>query len=96
MRQPPVQKVEIKLTVLMRAESPEAARDELEGTEIEEIAEMITAGDAIGGLSITSASTVPKKDVESELVDIGNDGSFFDDGLDDEDEPEDDEGEDER
>lgn len=73
----PVQKVEIKLTVLMRAESASAARAELTDMELDDIVNLVTNEDAIAGLSILSATTVLPKDIESELGDIGNDGTFF-------------------
>lgn len=88
----PVQKIEVKMTILMRAESPEAAKTEVEGLEAVEVAEMITSDDAVGALTIVSVQTLAPDDVEAELEELGNDGTFFDqdgDAGDDEDQGDD-------
>ena len=74
----PVQKIEVKMTILMRAESPEAAKTEIEGLEAVEVAEMITSDDAVGALTIVSVQTLAPDEVETELEELGNDGTFFD------------------
>lgn len=77
------------MTILMRADSPEAAQAEIEALEAVEVAEMITSDDAVGSLTVVSAETVARDEVEAELQEIGNDGTFFDLGDDDADDSED-------
>jgi hypothetical protein len=76
----PVQKIEVKMTILMRADSPEAAQAEIEALEAVEVAEMITSDDAVGSLTVVSAETVARDEVEAELQEVGNDGTFFEIG----------------
>ena len=45
----------------------------------------ITEGDCIGNYFSVSQEIVDPAEIESEMIRIGNDGDFFDDGLDDDD-----------
>jgi hypothetical protein len=47
---------------------------------LKDIAYAITNGDAIGGVNHISTELVPNDRVEKELIDVGNDGSFFEFG----------------
>lgn len=47
--------------------------------ELDELNEMITEGDCIGSVEFVREDRVPVRRVRRELVEIGNDGTFFDD-----------------
>lgn len=51
------------------------------GWDLKDIQEVIDNGGAIGGSVYVSADEVPADKLESELLSLGNDGTYFD-GLD--------------
>jgi hypothetical protein len=74
----PIQKVEIRLTILLEAETPKAAEAAICAADLQHIAHEINDGEWIGGSVIAEAATVPADKVVDELNKLGNDGSFFD------------------
>jgi len=77
-----VYKVVLRLPLLARAKSADELRRTLSNMTIEQVIAEIDEGiDMIGGTrSIESIEHVPRSEVESELLAVGNDGTFFEDG----------------
>lgn len=73
----PVHKLTITLTVLTDQESAAQAEEQYRNMDIDEIFASISNGEDIGGIKIESVETVKPSDLEAELLEIGNDGTFF-------------------
>ena len=74
----PIQKMTFAGTVLIDAESPEAAEAAFQEMCLADIAEAIDTGSEIGSWAIAGIVTVPENEVEDALKELGNDGTFFD------------------
>lgn len=74
-----VQKIIIESVMLVEADTPEAARAEIEAMEPAEVVRRCDDGDAVGTFAIRSIETVHRNDVASELEALGSDASFFPD-----------------
>jgi hypothetical protein len=49
------------------------------------VAEEIDTGDKIGDYNVTSEEQITMEEARKELIEIGNDGDFFDDDMEDDD-----------
>ena len=72
-------KAKVEITVFMIADSEADAREQFQGLTLAEIAEEAENGAWIAAHGVTSIERVPAREVEGELLAIGNDGHFFDD-----------------
>lgn len=80
-----IYKVTIELPLLARANSAEELRRQLANMTIEDVIHEVNEGaDMIGGnRAIKEIEHVPAEEVENELLAVGNDGTFFEDDMDD-------------
>jgi len=53
-------------------------------TDMEDVLNYINTGDGIGQVELASADSIPADKIEAELLAIGNDGTFFNMGDEDE------------
>ncbi len=76
----PVQKLVLQVTVMCATDNLQEAVDAYSGMSLAQVGEAITFGEDIGsGVQIASSETLSDPDqVKKELLEIGNDGSFFD------------------
>ncbi|MFZ3482201.1 hypothetical protein [Sphingomonas sp. 3-13AW] len=76
----PVQKLVLQFTVMCATDTLEEAVSAYADMELSEIEESISVGEDIGsGIKIISSETLSfPEQVTKELIEIGNDGSFFD------------------
>jgi hypothetical protein len=73
----------VKITILSTDENVEDSFGNKDW-DLSDVQYAITEGDCIGSVDHDSTEEVPALEVEKELISLGNDGTFFDD-LDDED-----------
>jgi hypothetical protein len=73
-----IHKIVVAVTVLVEADTLDKAAREVEDVSLAELASEITDGGWIGQYQIVSSETVAPKNVKYELLNIGNDGEFFD------------------
>lgn len=73
----PVQKIEIKVTVLAEADTLEEAVSAYSEMTLSQIGHSIDVGDDIGQTEIVSSRTLETSEVTQALLEIGNDGTFF-------------------
>lgn len=79
-----VYKATITLEVMGTAQSERAFKAEIEGMSLEDILEETDSGSMIAGTkTVTEIKHVNRDELSDELQAIGNDGSFFDDELED-------------
>lgn len=74
----PICKATITITLLAE-ETPEKLEALLHNCDLKEIAEEIDNGDWIGQTKLESVKEVPQYRVRDELLELGNDGNFFND-----------------
>jgi hypothetical protein len=75
----PIFKIQYKVTALLEADTLEEA-NALSVTSLDNIAYQIMDGDWIGSSEVAEVEVVPSDKVRDELLKIGNDGTFFDEG----------------
>jgi len=76
----PIYKTTITVTVFHEAYDQQAAETNMAHRELEEVASQIDSGDWIGQTEIGPTVRVPRSKLKSELLAIGNDGTFFEMG----------------
>jgi hypothetical protein len=74
----PVFKATMTVTFLFEANSEEGANAAVAYVEPETVIDLMTTGDWIGGVKMSTAEEIPGEKVKAELQAIGNDGEFFD------------------
>src|SRR3546814_2837238 len=83
----PVQKLVLQLTVMCDTDTLEEAVDAYSSMTLEQIQHSTAFGEDIGsGVSIVASETIDGREkIVAELQEIGNDGTFFDYALEEED-----------
>ena len=81
----PVQKLVLQITVMCDTDTLQEAIGAYSDMSLSQIEEAIQFGEDIGsGVSIVSSETIAERElIKTALLEIGNDGTFFDYNLDD-------------
>lgn len=74
----PVQRVTLAVTLLLEAETPSAAADQVQALNLCEIDRQIDTGDWIGQFEVSGYTQIHPDNVKPALEAMGNDGTFFD------------------
>lgn len=74
----PVVKTEILLTVLGQDPNPDELFEQISQMYLVDLISQMDDGDLIGSFKIISSRVLDRDDVHKALLDVGNDGSFFD------------------
>jgi len=67
----------ITLTILHEADTLESAANRITSMSLGDLGYMIEEGDGVGDYVITHMDEVPQDKVHAELLELGNDGTFF-------------------
>lgn len=76
-----ISKIVLRVTLLAQDDSLDESVTSVDSMSLESLARAMDEGDLIGTYSIESSEEVPDDKVRDELLAVGNDGTFFDDYL---------------
>jgi hypothetical protein len=76
--QNPVFKVKMVVNIIAQDESKELLEEEINRMSLSAIEEQMEEGDLVGESHIMSVAKLDENEVEKALLDVGNDGEFFD------------------